>query len=238
MIRAVFFDWYSTLANIDLPRSQWYINMFRELGIEVPFAKAARGILRADAYLTAEHNRLPLEQRTREERADMYTCYPRMILSELGLKGAEEVAIKVRDMMRDLRKEMKMVSTLALFDDALPAIKTLKDRGILLGVISNASRELSQSCREMGLLPYLDMVLTSQEAGAAKPEPLIFLTALKKLDVLAEETVYVGDQYEADVLGARGAGIRPILIDRFDLYAHITDCPKIQSLTEVVKYLT
>lgn len=237
MIRAVLFDWYSTLANIDLPRSERYINVFRELGIKVPPEKAARGILRADAYLTAEDKRLPLEQRSREERADIYICYPRMILSEMGMSGAEDVAIKVRDMMRALRKETRTVSTLALFDDALPTIKTLKERGILIGVISNASRELSRSCQELGLMPYVDMLLTSQEVGTAKPDPLIFVTALKKLNVRAEDVIYVGDQYEADVLGAKGAGISPVLIDRFDLYSQINDCPRVRSLSEVLEYL-
>lgn len=238
MTRAVFFDWYSTLANIDSSRSERYINMFREFGINVPPEKAVRGILRADAYLTAEDKRLPLGQRTREERADIYICYPRMILSEVGMSGAEDVAIKVRDMMRASRKETRTVATLALFDDALPTIKTIKERGILTGVISNASRELSRSCQELGLRPYLDMVLTSDEVGRTKPDPLIFVTALKKLNVRAENVIYVGDQYEADVLGARGAGISPILIDRFDLYSQVSDCPRIRSLSEVLEYLS
>ena len=109
---------------------------------------------------------------------------------------------------------------------------------MLIGVISNASRYLNRSCQELGLMPYLDMVLTSQEAGATKPDPLIFVAALKTLNVKAEDAIYVGDQYEADVLGARGAGISPILIDRFDLYSQISDCPRIRSLSEVLEYLS
>ena len=87
-------------------------------------------------------------------------------------------------------------------------------------------------------MPYLDMVLTSQEAGVTKPDPLIFVAALKTLNVKAEDAIYVGDQYEADVLGARGAGISPILIDRFGLYSQISDCPRIRSLSEVLEYLS
>ena len=87
-------------------------------------------------------------------------------------------------------------------------------------------------------MPYLDMVLSSQEIGSAKPDPLIFIAALKKLNVQAREAIYIGDQYETDVLGARGAGINPILIDRFDLYLQISDCPRIRSLSEVLKYLS
>jgi len=237
MICAVFFDWYSTLVDIDLPRSELYIDMFREMGILVPPEKAARGILRADAYLTAEDKRLPLKERSREERADIYLCYPKMILAEMGLSEAEDIAIKVRDMMRGLRKETSMISSLSLFDDALPVIRSIKEQGVLTGIITNAFRHIRQSCQELGLMSYLDMVMTSREAGANKPDTLIFLAALEKLNVRAEDAIYVGDQYEADVLGARGAGIKPILLDRFDLHAEISDCPKISSLYEVLRYL-
>lgn len=230
MIRAVFFDWYSTLANIDGPRSAQYIKVFHDLGIEIPPEKAARGILRADEYLTSEEERRPFATRSHEERAYIYIVYPRMILDEMGMGGQDDVAMAVRDIVRDLRKEPR-VSLPALFDDALPAIKALKDRGILLGVISNASRELSHHCQEV------DVVLTSQEAGARKPEPLIFLTALGKANVPAAEAIFVGDQYKADVQGARSAGMSAVLLDRFDLYPQITDCPRIRNLTELTMYL-
>jgi putative hydrolase of the HAD superfamily len=237
MIRAVFFDWYSTLANIDGPRSHQYIKVFRDLGIEISPEKAARGVLRADEYLTSEEERLPLAARSREERTDIYIIYPRMILDEAGMRGREDVAVAVRDRMRELRKEPRPVSIPSLFADVLPAVKALKDRGILLGVISNASRELSRHCQEVGLMPYLDVVLTSQEAGARKPEPLIFLTALNKINIPAAEAIFVGDQYKADVQGARGAGMSPVLLDRFDLYPHIADCLRIRSLSELTLYL-
>jgi len=237
MIRAVFFDWYSTLANIDKSRAEQYIKMFREIGIEICPEKAMRGLLRADQYLTQEEQRRPFAGRSREERADIYIAYPRMILDETGMSGREEAAIRVRDIMRELRREPRPVAVPILFDDVFPTIKTLKERGILLGVISNASRELSFSCRQVGLTPYLDIVLTSQEAGARKPEPQIFRYALEKVGVPAAEAVFVGDQYDADVIGARSAGLHPVLIDRYDLYPQATDCPRIRNLGELAKHL-
>ena len=50
----------------------------------------------------------------------------------------------------------------------------------------------------------------------------------------APEAVHVGDQYELDVVGARGVGITPILIDRYNVYPENTDCPHIHNLSEVV----
>ena len=49
--------------------------------------------------------------------------------------------------------------------------------------------------------------------------------------------IFIGDQYLIDIVGSREVGIQPILIDRCDLYPHITDCPRIRTLPEVEKHL-
>ena len=92
-------------------------------------------------------------------------------------------------------------------------------------------------CRELGISEYLDFTVTSAEVGADKPQPPIFLKALNLARVNAAEAIHVGDQYQNDVLGARGVGITPILLDRADYYKEITDCPRIRSLTEVSKFV-
>ena len=96
---------------------------------------------------------------------------------------------------------------------------------------------MSTICRQFGLEPYLDFVVTSGEVGAEKPKPPIFLAALQQAGVDASEAVYVGDQYGTDVVGARGVGINPILIDRYDITPEVSDCPRILSLTELPQYL-
>ena len=93
-------------------------------------------------------------------------------------------------------------------------------------------------CRELGIADYLDFTVTSAEVGADKPQPPIFLKALQLAHVNAAEAIHVGDQYQNDVLGARIAGISPILLDRADYYNEITDCPRIHSLMEVSKFVT
>jgi HAD superfamily hydrolase (TIGR01549 family) len=106
----------------------------------------------------------------------------------------------------------------------MPNIKQIRQRKIIIGLIS------SHYLGRAGLDPFLDVVVTAKDAGADKPEPKIFLAAIKKAGLPASETLYVGDQYERDVVGARKAGINAILIDRYDLFPEITDCPRISSL--------
>ena len=127
--------------------------------------------------------------------------------------------------------------TLVLFDDVLSTLQTLKERDLTLGLLTNATNDMISIHRELGLEPYLDFMVTSEEAGADKPQPPIFLAALQKAGVNASEAVHVGDQYKLDIVGARAVGINPILIDRYGIYGDISDCPRIHSLTEITDYL-
>jgi putative hydrolase of the HAD superfamily len=104
-------------------------------------------------------------------------------------------------------------------------------------LLTNATKDKLSLHRKLGLEGYLDFVVTSQEAGADKPKPPIFLAALDRAGVEAFEAFHVGDQYQLDIVGARGAGINPILIDRCDLYPEVSNCPRIRSLTELAQHL-
>jgi len=79
----------------------------------------------------------------------------------------------------------------------------------------------------------MDFVVASAVVGSSKPHREIFLYALGRANMRAEDTVYVGDSYLADVLGSRGAGLHPILIDRAGNAPPI-DAPVVRSLTEVL----
>jgi HAD superfamily hydrolase (TIGR01662 family) len=126
---------------------------------------------------------------------------------------------------------------LVLFDDVPPALDNLKKRRLTLGLISNIERDMTETLKELRLSAKLDIVVTSQDAGFAKPQPEIFRYALRQAGIQSSEAVYVGDQYQVDVLGARGAGIKGVLLDRGDYYKDITDCPRIRSLRELSDYL-
>jgi putative hydrolase of the HAD superfamily len=135
--------------------------------------------------------------------------------------------------MFQLNASMKFV----LFDDVVETLKTLKAQGLKLALLTNLQTEVNTMCRELGIGEYLDFTVTSAEVGADKPQPPIFLKALNLARVNAAEAIHVGDQYQNDVLGARGVGITPILLDRADYYKEITDCPRIRSLTEVSQFV-
>ena len=233
MIKAIFFDWFNTLAHFEPPRHQLYRQAFREFGIELPPEKVRRSILLADQYYFEENAKSPVAERSPEEQAEVYIHYPKAILTEAGAKAPSELPLKI---LKRVREQFKGIA-FALFDDVLSTVKTLKQRNLILGLLTNLAKDMDPICRKLGLEPYLDFVVTSQEAGADKPNSPIFLAALDKAGVNASDAVHVGDQYKLDVIGARGVGINPILIDRYDIYPEVNDCPRIHNLTEVAQYL-
>jgi len=192
-----------------------------------------RGILAADLYYFEENVKSPVEKRGAEEQAEVYSYYPKAILAEAGVKVVKELPLKI---LRIVQQQFKG-DALILFDDVLSTLKMLKERRLILGLLTNATRDKLSLHRKLGLEGYLDFVVTSQEAGADKPKPPTFLAALDRARVKAFEALHVGDQYQLDVVGARGAGINPILIDRYDLYPEVSNCPRIRSLTELARYL-
>jgi len=233
LIKAVFFDWFNTLARFEPPREELYRQAFRQFGIELPTKDIMRGILIADRYYFEENAKSPLAKRSPEEQVEVYTHYPQTILAEAGVQVPQELPLKILKIVMQQFKEMSF----ALFDDVLSTLKTLKEQNLTLGLLTNLDRDMQPICRELGLEPYIDFAVTSAEVGVDKPKPPIFLAALQQAGVNASEAVHVGDQYKLDVIGARGVGITPILIDRYDLYPEVTDCPRIQSLTKLTEYL-
>ena len=124
-----------------------------------------------------------------------------------------------------------------LFDDVLLTVKTLKEQNLTIGLLTNLDTDMNPICSKLGLEAYIDFTVTSGEVGADKPKPPIFLTALQRAGVEPPEAFHVGDQYKLDVIGAKGVGINPVLIDRYNLYPEVADCPRINSLNELAEYL-
>ena len=96
------------------------------------------------------------------------------------------------------------------------ALVALREAGYRLGVVSNADGRVEALLDRRGLSALVEFVIDSQVVGVAKPDPRIFRMGVERLGLPAEEVLYVGDLYAIDVLGARAAGLRAVLLDPFD----------------------
>ncbi|XP_008283865.1 haloacid dehalogenase-like hydrolase domain-containing protein 3 isoform X2 [Stegastes partitus] len=101
-----------------------------------------------------------------------------------------------------------------VFPDSQKALESCSSLGLKLGVVSNFDSRLEAILRSCGLLSHFSFLVTSEEAGVAKPSPVIFDQALQKCGVPADSVAHIGDHYVKDYLTSRSVGIHGFLIDR------------------------
>jgi putative hydrolase of the HAD superfamily len=125
--------------------------------------------------------------------------------------------------------------------DSRAGLRALADTGVRLGVVSNADGVMGERLRRLEILQVgpgigveVECVIDSGAVGVMKPDPRIFQIALDALGTDADSTWYVGDMPGIDVVGARRAGIRPFIMDPFDLHAE-ADYDRVASLAELAE---
>jgi HAD superfamily hydrolase (TIGR01662 family) len=101
--------------------------------------------------------------------------------------------------------------------EALPTLEILKNRGYRLGLISNAgdAQDVYNLLEKANLRSFFELILVSADAGIRKPNPRIFKMALDHFSVPPSRAVMVGDNLNADILGARKSGIASIWITKW-----------------------
>lgn len=100
------------------------------------------------------------------------------------------------------------------FPDAGPCLEALR-RVVSVAALSNGDQAQQEAkVSRTGLGRYLDVVLTSDQLGVAKPDPSIFMLACHHLGVPPEAAVYVGDRLEVDAVAASTAGLRGVWLNR------------------------
>ena len=150
--------------------------------------------------------------------AAIYVAYTRRIIELMGGEGPalDRVA-------RELYDEWAEHEHFSLYDDVAATLRTLRDRGLRLGLISNSHRCLVSFQTHFSLEGLIDAAISSSDCGYLKPHPRIFQAALDLTGVAPEDAVMVGDSFAHDVVGARRAGMRGILLARGPLRHAIDD---------------
>ncbi len=232
MIKAVFFDLYQTLICYDPPHEESLARILNDLGIKVTPEALRLPIVAADEFIYQEHSRLPISKRSDEERKSLFAQYQAMLFKEAGIEPTSEL------IGNTLSKMQQIKFTRVLFNDVLPALTQLKEKGLILGIISNVDSNITPLLDKLGLSQLLQVVVTSQETGYLKPQPEIFKEAAKQAGVKISESMYIGDQYQIDVLGSKKAGMKGVFLDRNSYFNKVIKELKIHNLYQLVEYLS
>lgn len=187
---AVLFDFGGTLDADGIPWKERFFRLYREEGVEVSAERFDQAFYAADdALVGAIPVTLPLWDTVMRLVED--------VTHTLDLQDgmlAERIAKRFVDDARD-----RLSTNVQLLE--------LLSRRYRLGIVSNFYGNLATICHEVGLSPFLTVVVDSAHVGCVKPDPRIFLLALEALHTDPPQAVFVGDSLRRDMAGARGIGM-------------------------------
>lgn len=133
--------------------------------------------------------------------------------------------VLIDTMAQNLYHNFCSAATWEIFPDSQKALERCSSLGLNLGVVSNFDIRLEEILRVCGLLSHFSFLITSEEAGVAKPSPAIFHQALQRCGVPAAMVAHIGDHYVNDYLASRSVGIQGFLLDRLNKAAGL-DVPR------------
>jgi HAD superfamily hydrolase (TIGR01662 family) len=204
VLRAVLFDVDFTLARPGPtlgPRGWVEIGVRHGLALDVARFDAARDAALVDLK---RHPELDHDQ-------EIWIAFTERIVRGMG--GDSEAA---RACAHEITSGWERHENFVLYDDTIPALRQLRERGLKLGLVSNSARDVHEFARHHAL--EIDAGISSFHHGKSKPHASIFRAVLELLEVEAADALMVGDTVEDDVEGARAVGMQAILLDRLGRY--------------------
>lgn len=202
MVKAAIFDWHGTLAHWEPPGASAYLAVLASFGYE-PEARVI------DDY----HDRWDgVDHRAHSTSRDAYVAWTRRRL--LGLVRACGVRDAEAERVVEALLESDDATPMVPYPEAIPTVRSLRDRGILIGVCSNWGWDLETFLTATGVAPHLDLAVTSARAGFRKPHPGIYERTLASLGVEAADTVFIGDSWLPDVIGPTSVGMAAVHVLR------------------------
>lgn len=232
-IKAVLFDLDGTLFH-HLPSSgEVFLEHVRSIGLQV----SAEDNIRAEHWVHYYFAHSPEIQEDSKMFGDDSKGFwvnflrRRLVASGLHSGKAVELAPQVAAYMSEAYKPETQVP-----EDARTLLKFLKESGYMLGMVSNRESSYREEMQKLELDCYFQFFLAGGEVNSFKPDALIFERALELAGTSAQETMYVGDNYFADILGSHRAGLMPVLYDPISLFPE-ADCAVIKSFAELPELL-
>ena len=228
-IKAIFFDLDGTLRHSVPSGGDVFTDHVIKLGLQVNEESRLRAMRWEHLYWA---NSMDLRDDLLAHSADtenFWIEYSRRRLLALGAspEQATELAPTISKHMGEFYRPESIVP-----EDVRRALPLLKQAGYILAVLSNRDQPFHQLLLEHGIGEFFDFSLAAGEVQVWKPDPGLFEHALQRVHLSASEAIYIGDNYYADVVGSRRAGLRPVLYDPLGIFPD-PDCETIKSFDEL-----
>lgn len=226
MIEAVFFDAGETLLSPNPSWSELSVIKLRERGHDVTVAQMREAWRHVgDYFLQAAENELMFW--TSHEASKRF--WTKLYLDQFEFLGIQDegAALVLYDTFSD-------PANYHLFDDTIPILDTLAERGLKLGIISNFERWLRDMLIHFDLLDRFDVVAISGDLELEKPDRRIFEWAMREMGASPAASLHVGDSPNFDAQPAHDLGMTGVLLDRHGRWADLdAPYPVISTLGEL-----
>lgn len=232
-IECIFFDLDGTLRHSRPTFNQALIEFCRQAGLPVA-EESRRQALRWLHRYWAQSSELLADLETFNEHRDLFwTNHARLHLIASGCPSnqADNLATALFNYMENSYHPEDWVP-----DEVPECLGKLLERGFRLAVVSNRSQSYLEQLESLGLHTYFEFTLAAGEVNSWKPDSQIFLHALKQMGAEPSQALYVGDNYYADVIGARSAGLEALLLDPEQIFSDV-DCATIRTLAQLPGFL-
>ena len=226
-IKAICFDAGDTLVFDHPTRYERIASALARCGVSAPNAMLAPALRAIDSYAIKRY----VSAEDSDTFGFLLGC-AEVALRHLGVDADAAAAGRIAEVY------LSIGSIRVLDPSAIGLLKSLRERGFQIGVISDWQPDLPDVFASLGCGGLVDAFSISSVVGATKPSPALFSDCLKQLGVAPSEAIHVGDFYELDALGAQAVGMRTILLDIKGLYRDTPlDVPVVGTFTELVLML-
>ncbi len=231
-INTLFLDVGNTLISIDFV---WICTELRKLEIQCD----AGQLQKAEASARPVISKRIQEFKGRKGLA-AHVLYLELIFSKLPEKMVHEKIQIIQIVEKLVPILYPDGNVLRLWSYVLPgvreALQKLKEMNLKIVAVSNGDGTVEAQLTDQNLISYFDTVIDSHAVGVSKPDPKIFEYALRVSRTAPERTLFVGDIYSVDIVGAWSAGLSAILLDPYDDW-HDVDCERITDLLSLYSKL-
>ena len=224
-IKHIFFDLDHTLWDFETNSNKTFAFIFEKNKLDISFENFI------EAYKPINHKYWKLFREDKVSKQNLRYFRLKEAFDAIGYDASDDTIHLLSEEYITFLSQHN-----ALFDNAIEVLIYLREK-YRMHIITNGFEEVQfKKLQNSNLLPFFDQIITSEKVGVKKPNPKIFQYALEISGAASEESIMIGDNFEADILGARNVGMQAIFCE-FNGEVATEEVPSVSNLLQLKNYL-
>ena len=210
----VVFDFHFTIAHFFPSREKVYEQVLKKYGFTNSPEEIAKAFAMAwPKYTDKELIKAFSLQIDTSSMEKWWSEFHSKVFNKLGITDENILKLISYDISEFIYKDY---SIYRLYPDVLEILSFLREKGVRIGMITNAHSTIREIIKKLGIVNYFDYITISCEVGLSKPNPEIFKYTFKKMGLKTKDILFIGDSYHTDVVGSEAVGCDVAIIKRED----------------------